>query len=770
MKLRIKRVEIENNPLNEVTSDKVFADRKIRDKNGDFIFDENGIFSNKIFGKLKHCTCGKQFTNGICPECHTRVFEKQSDVPTFYISFKHLDIPYMDIHQDFESKKLVEDLLYYRGFLYHGEYIEFTYHLDVSKYCKNDVLVGEKALIYLGATKEWYKKQVSNKLAIPHPKYRKIIQQGEKYLLGELNTIYLDILKLKNKLDYYYEMTNEIQDIFFVFNIKHLMLKQIQESREELFNFICRNKNSLMVRELKGQALTGAIRAVITNNFNLDEDEVLMGSYFAETLYPKLTRECMINNELDIDLLNKKLKDYHMLINRQPTIGQKSTCSARPVFSKEDKDKYVLQLNPIVLDGHAGDCDGDVFSGTSLYSKKANQQAKKRLYSKNYLECSNGSIRNGLPEDFVYSMKKAFKEENVSSLVIKNLLGVNTIEEAEKKLNLISREEYIKVYKELGKSMYSNCYIPNVGDFARAYKDNDKNALDKIEEITTFTDNYDDIEKSVNRKKEDYTEEESNKFMKSVIAANITDITESGYFYKQLMSSCDNMIIDNNDCHSHGQEIKLPLNLELFNYRVKFHFVEELGEYVEDYQNFLDKTNNLDSIHVRNFLTCQTDSHKKHFCKKCAGIYKLEHNTTFTPRNIGIFSSLMITEHATQASLDSMNKGTTESINVLLTKPIKDKEVETEEKRTNKITNIIEEIGNVGVESRYYEIALLSRLHYENGKCKPKALVSSFLANEDKFGTFIYRPNIKTFLELVSQKEFKADSTKTMLAFDRYRK
>ena len=50
----IKRIRIEDNPANEVTSDKVFKPRKIRDANGNLLFDENGIFSEKIFGK--NCT------------------------------------------------------------------------------------------------------------------------------------------------------------------------------------------------------------------------------------------------------------------------------------------------------------------------------------------------------------------------------------------------------------------------------------------------------------------------------------------------------------------------------------------------------------------------------------------------------------------------------------------------------------------------------------------------------------------------------------------
>ena len=51
MKMQIKPVEIEDNPLNKVTSTKVFKSRKIIDAKGNYLFDPDGIFSERIFGK-----------------------------------------------------------------------------------------------------------------------------------------------------------------------------------------------------------------------------------------------------------------------------------------------------------------------------------------------------------------------------------------------------------------------------------------------------------------------------------------------------------------------------------------------------------------------------------------------------------------------------------------------------------------------------------------------------------------------------------------------
>lgn len=319
-----------------------------------------------------------------------------------------------------------------------------------------------------------------------------------------------------------------------------------------------------------------------------------------------------------------------------------------------------------------------------------------------------------------------------------------------------SRAEYVARYKKIGEEMFEHCVIPTVGDFANAFVDNDKDAMAKIDQITAFTGNGEDIKKSVTRRNNAYSEAESKKFMQSVIAANVTDITESGYFYKKLISSCDGMTIDIDDCGSEGVEFTLPIDEDTFNYKVKEHWITELGAYVEDYSE-LPKTG---TIHVRNFLSCKHGI--RHFCKKCAGLYRRSNDTSFVPKRIGVYATLMITEHATQASLDSMNKGTAEKVNVVLEQHLND--IKTIEDAKVKIQEIIDDIGNVGVESRFYEIALLSR--WRDGRFS--ALPTSFLKQSDALGAFIYKPNATTFNRLLLSGTFEADSDKTRIAFDIY--
>lgn len=321
----------------------------------------------------------------------------------------------------------------------------------------------------------------------------------------------------------------------------------------------------------------------------------------------------------------------------------------------------------------------------------------------------------------------------------------------------LSRSAYIKEYKSLGKKMFSTCTIPNVYTFANAYVNKNTDAINQINTIAKFAGSEKKLQDSVNKREErTYSEEESKHFMKSVIAANVTDITQSGYFYKKLMSSADDMTIDIEDCGSEGVEFTCPVEENVFNYKIRNHWVMELGKYVESYKDLPKKG----TIHVRTFLTCNHGL--RHFCKKCAGIFRRSYDTEFTPNYIGLYSTLMITEHATQSSLDSMNKDGEKKVNVLLEQNLS--HVKTLEEAKAKINEIIDTIGNVGVESRFYEVALLSR--WRNGKFA--SLQNSFLYQEDKLGSFIYSSSKNHFYDMIKTGSFEGDSTKTKIAFDAY--
>ena len=400
MKMIIEPINIIEDPANQVTSEKVFPPRKIKDKDGNFLFHDEGIFSEKIFGKFGHCRCGKLRKPGYCDECGVRVLNKRK-MPDFFIKFS-FDLPNRVINYGKYNKKLLEDLLYYRGFLYDGQYVEFNLLNDMSQYEKDKILFGKDAILSLGVTEEWYNNSVHRLISIPHTSFRKITFQNDNYYLGDLNKLYINMIKLNNKYDKL--KVNSKLNILNELNIRYTICKDLGNLYKQLFQILAKNKRNVIDNELRGQPETGMIRAVMTNNFSLDEDSILIGKYFIETLYPKLFRENNTNGVPDIKAINKILKDgeYLVLFNRQPTIGAKSIIAMHPIFSELEQEQFVIQANPIIYDGLAADVDGDSLNVMALYSKEACEEAKKLLPSVNYLEGSNGSIRNGIIEEFKY--------------------------------------------------------------------------------------------------------------------------------------------------------------------------------------------------------------------------------------------------------------------------------------------------------------------------------------------------------------------------------
>ena len=194
MDIIIRRTKIEENKSNEVTSDKIFKPRRSKDAQGNWRFHEEGIFSERIFGKFGKCKCGATKEVGkICPICDCRVISSDS-MPNYYIPFNGIYIPFLDT--DFSSLGKIADvvkrIMLYQSFLYDGEEVELDLEkINLEDYNdENKMLFGKEAVLSLGVSEEWYDEQVTDKISIPHPSFRNIIATPTgKAVLGELNEI-----------------------------------------------------------------------------------------------------------------------------------------------------------------------------------------------------------------------------------------------------------------------------------------------------------------------------------------------------------------------------------------------------------------------------------------------------------------------------------------------------------------------------------------------------------------------------------------------------
>ena len=422
MIMSIEQIQIPEIEANRVQNSMVLKKHQRKDKFGNYKFDDGGIFSPKIFGKIGSCTCKKRTKPGYCPDCECRVISPKQ-IPIFYYKFA-FDVPNYELTISFEVDKktetTIENLYRYNGFMYFDEdlndyeYFQYQIDYDYSKFDESKILYGKEALMTcFGISEEEYLSNVHRKIAIPHTSYRPITVSNGKNIIGSINNLYLDII---HQDEIYRDHVNKmcgLESIFAVLDSKQIVSEKISDLTHELYVFLCKTKRNVVTAELNGQPITGTIRAVMTNNFSLDEDSILIGYHFISTLYPKLYRDHTIGDKTDIDTINKILENdgYLVLFNRQPTIGAKSIIAMKPQFSKLEAEKYVIQANPIVYDGLAGDVDGDTLNVIALYTKAACSEARKLLPSKNYIEGSNSSIRNGLPEDFVYVNKLLNEKE-----------------------------------------------------------------------------------------------------------------------------------------------------------------------------------------------------------------------------------------------------------------------------------------------------------------------------------------------------------------------
>ena len=327
-------------------------------------------------------------------------------------------------------------------------------------------------------------------------------------------------------------------------------------------------------------------------------------------------------------------------------------------------------------------------------------------------------------------------------------------------MNLIDRKEYIKEYKELGENVITKENLPFASDILE-FVLNDKTDK-RLQNIFDFFGDEEEIRNLTSRKSTSFNEEASKKFIASVIAANITDISDSGLLYKQLQASGDNYRIRGVDCGSKGREIKFPLNEEEFTYNVKNCNVivgEKEYKMFDTYEEFCKFAKGKDSIRVRTPMTCK--SHKKRgCCPICAG--DLPKDT----QNIGAFSTLMITETATQAALSSMNKGRKANINKLLAESGKD--VKTLKDYYEWAENLLQELQGDKVERRWYEMALLGRLHCNGDEVKVVSLTAP--TSKNYFGDFLFRSNERNYRRMISAGTFYDDSLKAQIAMNSYKK
>ena len=326
----------------------------------------------------------------------------------------------------------------------------------------------------------------------------------------------------------------------------------------------------------------------------------------------------------------------------------------------------------------------------------------------------------------------------------------------------LPRNKYIEKNNELASQLWDNEVLPTVADIADFIEGNKDNH--NMNSIFNFFDNEDDFIKMATRTTSDYSQEESSAFVQKVMSANISDIADAGYFYKLLMASADDFRISGKDCRSKGTSYNInEIDESIYKYRIFNMFVTEMDTYssmtFSDFMNWANN-HNIEKIHVHNPLSCNY-SHNHKLCRKCAG--KLPPRT----QNIGAFTTLMVTEHVTQSALSSMNKNKGDNINKVLNRPYPGKNNWISIREW--ISEIVDFLQNDKVQSRFYEIAMLSRIREdEDGTPGVYNLKTSINYSNNYLGAFYFSPSIKNFKRIIQEGDFNDSSLKVQISINDY--
>lgn len=443
MQINITKTKIDKNEQNKVSSHLIFEPHR-RQKSENLKFYDKGIFSKKIFGNLYRCDCGKVTKEGYCEECGCRVINPKN-IPSFYIDLStEVPVMFADYNSlNYSNKEDIKDILEYKKFYYNGNIEEFRDDLEFSNYDCDKVFIGTEALRKIGIPDKWIEENTVDYLNISHPNFRPIVidNKNNPFITG-INNLYSNIIyKINNVID----MRDYVQNSFYLLSQYGAIVELYNKIMESLFEELHTTKYSILKSEIISHPITGAVRAVLLNRHDIDEDVILIGDTLVKTLWPYLYKKhngnmIKINQEL-ID------KDMYVVINRPPTICHLSIMALKPriasiypfgktegsdnclkqnndyletakigTFHEKDGDieKYgydeidtcglrCVAMNPIVFDGLAADTDGDVLLVIAIYSKKAAEEAKTMIPSKNFINYENGTIRNHIINDFIYT-------------------------------------------------------------------------------------------------------------------------------------------------------------------------------------------------------------------------------------------------------------------------------------------------------------------------------------------------------------------------------
>ena len=437
--------------LSEVTSNKIYS------KKG---FHPDGLFSERIFGPVKTCTCGcgqywgRSKLGQVCSICNVKIAFSSIRRK----SFAKIKLPF----------PIINPMMYYLiakigkitiskildNMIFDDTILGFYFNEETKKYVKvlkstieNETPeLPEGITLYSGidgmfelikfeserfkdTNKNWnYINENLSKFFMSHvivspPEFRPVSKTKDVQMRDQLNEFFLTILNFSLMMKD--DLTSDQNENIRLNNFKDLQ-RHIFNLYEYIFSKFSK-KTGLIRGSILGKRVDFSARAVITPDPTLNLDECKIPYQMGLELFKldvvnkllelknfdthtfirydsalKYIDKCIqLHNYILLDIVKEVCADRYIILNRQPTLHRMGFLSFKIKINTED----VIQIHPMICEPYNADFDGDQMAVyVSLYPKTEEENYKKFSILNNIISPSTGNCLLGVNQDILLGL------------------------------------------------------------------------------------------------------------------------------------------------------------------------------------------------------------------------------------------------------------------------------------------------------------------------------------------------------------------------------
>lgn len=452
MKIEWLNPDLHLQDLPEVTSPKIYS------KKG---FDPNGLFSERIFGPTKNCTCscgiywGRSKIGQVCPDCGVKIDNsnvRRKNMAKITLPFPVINPIAFYIIQRVGKQTLATMIL---SMIYDADILGYYYNEDQKKFFKVKKPVNEEdqpeipdgVKFYSGPqgtydlikdecirkmeTSKYWKYIYDhldyywmNSVGVVPPEFRPVSKTKDQQMRDEMNKFYLIILEFieVNKENQLLEDRNS--EIYKV-NFKNLQ-KYIFDLYEYIFSKFSK-KTGLIRGSILGKRIDFSGRAVIGPDPELELDQcgipyLLALEFFKLQVVNRLLEiknfqgkkfvrydptlafvdKCLESHDQCLfDIVKEIATDKLFVLNRQPTLHRMGLMSFRAKIHTD----YTIKIHPFACEPYNADFDGDQMATyISLYEDTEESNRDHLYIMSNLISPSTGDLCLSVNQDVVLGL------------------------------------------------------------------------------------------------------------------------------------------------------------------------------------------------------------------------------------------------------------------------------------------------------------------------------------------------------------------------------